>query len=72
MLIGMVGAIIEGCVRIYFYVLFCKDRLQHERMNPKEKMRHAVKGTLRVQDASNGECARTRFVSPFPVCSSCQ
>jgi hypothetical protein len=51
--VGLVSALGEVCVRVFFYVMFCKAALKNNHMNDKEKRRHAAWGKLRVQDSSN-------------------
>ncbi|GMI20818.1 hypothetical protein TeGR_g5474 [Tetraparma gracilis] len=53
MLIGLAGAVVEVGTRIFFYMLFLKKGLANPRMTDEEKEKYAVRGKLRVQDASN-------------------
>ncbi|GMI38235.1 hypothetical protein TeGR_g3856 [Tetraparma gracilis] len=53
MLIGLTGAIVEVGTRIFFYMLFLKKGLANPRMADEEKRKYAMRGKLRVQDASN-------------------
>ncbi|GMI40343.1 hypothetical protein TeGR_g13331 [Tetraparma gracilis] len=53
MLIGLTGAVVEVGTRIFFYMLFLKKGLANPRMTDEEKKKYAMRGKLRVQDASN-------------------
>jgi hypothetical protein len=63
-LMGLGGAIAEGCVRVFFYVSFCKARLKHRHMSEKAINKHAEWGKMRVQDSSNGKYRRSREFLP--------
>jgi hypothetical protein len=45
--------VIEVMVRVFFYCMFLKAGLKNTRMNAEEKLAYAIRGKLRVQDASN-------------------
>jgi hypothetical protein len=51
--IGLVGAVAEVCVRIYFYNNFIKAGLKNQRMTDEQKRQYAKWGKLRVQDGNN-------------------
>lgn len=51
--VGLICAIIEVMVRIFFHNMFLKAGLKNPRMTAKEKVKYAKRGKLRVQDASN-------------------
>ncbi|GMI22742.1 hypothetical protein TeGR_g2049 [Tetraparma gracilis] len=51
--IGLLSAVIEVMVRVFFYCMFLKAGLKNTRMNAEEKLAYAMRGKLRVQDASN-------------------
>ncbi|GMI55131.1 hypothetical protein TeGR_g12545 [Tetraparma gracilis] len=53
MLIGLAGAVVEVGTRIFFYMLYLKKGLANPRMTDEEKEKYAMRGKLRVQDASN-------------------
>jgi hypothetical protein len=53
MLIGLAGAVVEVGTRIFFYMLFLKKGLANPRMTDEEKKKYAMRGKLRIQDASN-------------------
>jgi hypothetical protein len=58
--IGLLFAVVEVMVRIFFYTMFLKAGLRKPLMTAAEKVAHAMRGKLRVQDASNDMLVEVR------------